>query len=81
MGEQQPYIKVKKPDWKGKSNFWFHHQMVALINSMGRELVNERECKGKQYGGNKTSLISILKLSKLHFYYISQPKKAKHSKR
>ena len=45
----------------------FHYQMATLINSMKRELVYGGECTHKnQDGDNKTLLIFILKLNKLH---------------
>ena len=48
--------------------------MVSFIKSMGRELVKWKRMQKAQDGGNKTLLISILKMKKLHvllFQHIS----------
>ena len=60
---------MEKPDlaWKRTNNPWFHHQIATLINSMGRKLVNERECKKTpKMAAIKRCRFQFLKLNKLH---------------
>ena len=61
MGEQQPYLKSGETSFRLEEEIEYLVQMVTLINSLGRELVNGRECK-------KNSNMVAIKRCRFRFY-------------